>query len=480
MRTNDPSSCAPEEAPAPAPGQFRVPLSLIQEEIWKFLRTWPAMERLLHDTVRIPLPGPADHQLACAVVDHLLRRHELLRTAFRGDDEGRPYQSIGATAAAPPLAVVDLTTLAPDDREEELHRLVGLQHGEPFDISTAPLLRAGLFATDAGSSVLALTTHHLVSDIATEAILAADVTELHRALSAGDEPKLPPLPLQYADFAVWQRQVVAERGVDAEREWWLRTLDGMPLDIPLPHDRPPSPTTSRRTSCFEFVLPADVHAAMQRICREERITLFIVSVAAVQTLVAQYTGRTDIVVLTSLNGRDRPELEGIVGPIANGALLRSDLAGDPSFLQVVQRARGAVLAMFEHQHLPLEQVVEALRERLVAAGIEQHPQVPVSVEFFHAGHGHGQQAGSVPACPPGGHRHIEAGSPEVKDIFNPLAFRVFGDGHRMWGRLAYHEAVFDRHTAERMAVEFERLLTAVAHDPELRISELPAVGRAAS
>ncbi|HEX2699957.1 MAG TPA: condensation domain-containing protein [Acidimicrobiales bacterium] len=479
MRTDEAAEPRPDPA-APAPGQFRVPLSLGQQEIWNHLQTWPAVEHLFHDTVRIPLPGPADHELASAVVDRLLRRHELLRTAFRGDEAGQPYQSIAATVVAPPVGVVDLSALAPDVREEELHRLLALQHAEPFDVSIAPLLHAGLFATGADTSLLALTIHHLVSDIATEGILAADITELHRALASGDEPELPPLPLQYADFAVWQRRLVAERGVDAERNWWLRTLDGMPLDIPLPHDRPPSPTTSKRTSCVEFVVPADVHASMQRICREERSTLFIVSVAAVQTLVAQYTGRTDIVVLTTLNGRDRHELERIVGPIANGALLRADLSGDPSFLEIVQRSRAAVLAVFEHQHLPLEQVVGALRERLVAAGIEQHPQVPVSVEFFHTSQGHGQQAGSVPACPPGGQRHIGAGSAEVQDTYNPLAFRMFGDGHQMWGRLAYHEAVFDQATAERLAVEFRRLLTAVAHDPDLRISELPAVGRAAS
>jgi non-ribosomal peptide synthetase component F len=252
----------------------------------------------------------------------------------------------------------------------------------------------------------------------------------------------------------------------------------MPLDIPLPHDRPPSPTGSKSTSAVDFSIPADVTAAITDLCRRSRSTTYILTVAAVQALVALYTGRSDIVLLTTVNRRDRPELQGVVGPIANGALLRSDLSGDPSFAEVVRRARAAVLAMFEHKHLPLEHIVDQLRAHLLAAGVEQHPQVPVSVEFFQVPTGPSPSDRPLDGGPPAAERHVSAGSTDVKDIFNPLAIRLFADDDRLWGRLAYHDAVFDRATAERLVAELKALLEAVAHDETLRLSELPPVSSA--
>lgn len=453
----------------------RVPLTLMQQEMWDWLERWPRSQELFNDTIRITFPGPFDADVVRRVVEFLVARHEPLRTTLHRDENGTTYQSI-APQLDLDLKVVDLTALPPGEREVELERLVAAQHAEPIDITAGPLFHASVIRTGDAEAVLALTLEHIISDQTTDSILYAELQDVYTALAQGREPTLPSLPIQYADFAIWQAQWLTEERLRAGVLYWRNQLRGMPLDVALPCDRTREPDGDKRTACVDFFIRPEVQAALERLARDTRSTLFIVSVAAVQSLLFQYTEEPDVALLTTFHGRDRPELEGLVGMFAGVALLRGDLSGDPSFEDVIEGAKAAVLGMIEHHYVPFDMVVEALVADLRAQGVEETPQAPVSVEFFHAAEGPLRSGMSLVVRRPERERHLSADSTDVHDTLNPLAFRIFG-GAEMWGRVSYHEAVFDRGTIERLVCELKALLSAVALDPGARLSSLPPVDR---
>ncbi len=452
---------------------IRVPLSLRQEEMWDWLERWPQSKNLFNETIRLTLRVKTSPDLARQVIEYLVERHEPLRTTFRKDELGA-YQSI-APSVPVTLSVESLADVRPEEREAELLRRVSAHDRQPIDVSEGPVFRATLFEVDDQASELVLTVSHIISDQTTDSILYAEMRAVYEALVADSTPDLPPLPLQFADYAIWERQWLDDDYLAGGCRYWCEALKGMPLDLPLPYDRPKTPDGDKQTRGIDFFVPEDVRDALERLTRETRSTFFILVVAAVQALLVSATGQTDVVVLTTFHGRDRPELAGVMGIFAGVGLLRCDLDGDPTFVQVVERARRAVLGMLEHHYVPFDRVVSALIDDLRKEGVEAVPQVPVSVEFFHTTQD-GAQAGMLLTEPrPAVEGHVSPGSPGLYDTINPLAFRLFG-GDGLWGRLSYHDAVFDRSTAERFVDDFKLLLAAAANDPDLRLSHLRVLG----
>ncbi|HEX2699953.1 MAG TPA: condensation domain-containing protein [Acidimicrobiales bacterium] len=449
---------------------IRVPLSLRQQEIWDWLAQWPKAAGFYNDTIRVTLAGRPSVDLVRQVLDFVVERHEPLRTTFHEDGEGT-YQSIGPTVEFD-VPFVDLTSLPPAERDVELQRLLVAQNAEPLDLRTGPPFRVALYKTGDNACELAITLQHIISDQTTDSILYGELLEAHAAFARGEKPDLPTLPIQFADFAIWERQWLTEDRLREGCDYWRAQLRGMPLDVDLPCDRPRRHDGDKRTSGIDFFVPPDVHAGLDRLTRDTSSTLFIVFVAAAQCLLARCTGETDAVVLTTFHGRDRRELEGMMGIFAGAALLRSDLSGDPTFRQVVDRARGAVLGMLEHQFVPFDTVVDAVVADLRAQGVDAFPQVPLSIEFFHAPRGRLLSGMSLIERRPDVEGHVSAESADIDDIINPLAFRIFG-GDQLWGRLSYHDAVFDQATVEHTVADFKALLSVVSVDPGVRLSALP-------
>ena len=449
---------------------IRVPLSLRQEEMWEWLVRWPQSKHLFNETVRTTLPGGTPPELARRTIEYLVDRHEPLRTTFRIDDEGT-YQSI-ATSVPVELPVVRLAGGRREDLEAELRDRVRAHDTEPIDTGRQPIFRATLFEMGDDASELVLTIPHLISDQTTDSILCVEMRTVFEALAAGALPQLPALPLQFADYAIWEREWLTEQYIRQGCHYWSEMLRGMPLDMHLPYDRPKSPDGDKTTSGIDFLLPTEVHDGLDRLAKETRSTFFILSVAAVQALLARATGQTDVVVLTTFHGRDRPELERVMGFFAGAALLRSNLEGDPTFVQVIERARRAVLGMLEHHYVPFDRVVAALVDDLRGEGTDVVPQVPVSVEFFHTSADLEQVGMSSLESRPAVEGPTSSASPGLYDTLNPLAFRLFG-GDGSWGRISYHDAVFDRSTVERLTADFKLLLAVVADDPDIRLSRLP-------
>ena len=423
---------APPLARTLRPPGSRIPLSLAQEQMW-------ALERaadppgLYNITALHRFDGPVDVDALRRALAAVVGRQETLRTGF-GVDGDAPYQSVvDAGEVEVDVAVVE-GTIAEHD-------------AAPFDLARPPLFRAGLFPEPHGSTRLALTIDHLICDGTGAAIL---VSELLDAL-AGRAADLPPLPVQFADFAVWQRASVTSDVLDRQLAWWLDTLAGMPLGPVLPFDHLPA-TPTRRIQATTVDVPPAVRGGLDDVARSTGSTLFTVAVAAMAALVGQYGDTTDVVFSTTLNGRNRAELQDLIGMFSGIGRLRTDLSGDPAFTDVVVRARDRVLGMSENQDVPFLRVRRALLPDFPTGGIELSAALPVELQFFCV--------------------------KDEQELFfrgqlHPLSVTLVDDGSTLTGRLSYKLDFYESATIERLAGDLPRLLAAVAADPSLRFSELP-------
>ncbi|MFP2934847.1 condensation domain-containing protein, partial [Pyxidicoccus sp. 3LG] len=241
----------------------------------------------------------------------LVRRHESLRTTF-SSHQGEPVQVIHP-ASDFLLPVVDLGALSPEHREAEAHRLATEQGVHPFDLSRGPLFRASLLRLAPDDHVLLLNTHHIVSDGWSLGVLVRELAAFYEAFASGTQPNLPPLPVQYADYSVWQRNWLRGDVLDAQLAYWKRQLGEAPHSLELPTDRPRPPVQTFAGSVHPFSLPAELGQRLEALAREHNATLFMVLLAAWQTLLHRYSGQDDVVVGSPIAGRNRSETEGLIG-----------------------------------------------------------------------------------------------------------------------------------------------------------------------
>jgi long-chain acyl-CoA synthetase len=434
------------------------PLSLLQQGIWLVEQLEPG-QPAFNMSIALRLVGALDRGAFARSLAEVVRRHGTLRTTFRSSS-GRPVQVV-APATQPALWWVDLSALAPRARGEEVERRLAVEARRPFDLERGPLLRSTVFCLAETEHALLLNVHHLVADAWSLGVLTRELVELYAAFSRGGSSPLSELPLQYADFAVWQRARFTSGGAAALVDYWRARLDGW-VELRLPTDHPRPPARSFRGGTVRLAIPEGPTATLRALAQAEGATLSMVLAALCQILLGRWTGQEDVVLGLPIAGRNRIETEGLIGPFNNMVVLRTALAGDLSWRAHLARVREAALGAYAHQDLPFEQLVRELGWR---GDPGRHPVVQVALNVRNVPAAARQLPGL--SLHPLGH---ESGSARLD-----LELILWEEPAGLQGSLIYATDLFSAATAARLARHFERLAAAVAADPGQRLAELSAL-----
>ncbi|HEX7243109.1 MAG TPA: amino acid adenylation domain-containing protein, partial [Longimicrobiaceae bacterium] len=446
---------APPIAPVPRGGAL--PLSFAQQRLWFIDQLQPG-SAAYNVAYALRMEGALDVRAVRGALSEVVRRHETLRTTFEALGGGA-VQVIGPPAPVP-VPVADLRRLPEARRGAEALRLAGEESLRPFDLARGPLLRAALLRTGDAEWVLLFTLHHIVSDGWSMDVLLRETSAAYGALTDGRESSLPELPVQYADFAVWQRRWLAGGVLDAQLAWWRERLEGAPPLLDLATDRPRPPVPSDRGATRAFELAPRSAAALRELSRREGATLFMTLLAGWQLLLGRYSGQDDVSVGVPIAGRTRVETEGLIGFFVNTLVVRADLSGEPGFRELLARVRETTLGAYGHQDVPFERLVEELTpERSLA-------HTPFFQAMFSL-----QGAGRPPLRLGGLAAEPLAGDRDEPAKFD-LTLDVVEDGERLHGTLTYRADLWDGATAGRILDHFARLLDAVAADPDRPVGEV--------
>ncbi len=340
-----------------APRTGPLPLSFAQQRLW-FIDQLEPGSPLYNVPVALRVAGALSASVLARTLGEIVRRHEVLRTIFSSSD-GAPVQRV---QPAVPLAlpVIDLSALPAPVREELPFPLVSAEASRPFDLTRGPLLRVTLLRMRGDDHVALLVMHHIVSDGWSMSLMVREITALYAAYAAGSSSPLPELPVQYADFATWQREELRGELLEAQMAYWRRQLAGLPPALELPTDRPRSPQQGSGGGLRRVSLPAALVRRVQALGRRQGVTPFMALLAVFQLLLSRYSGQSDLAVGTPVAGRTRQELEGLIGFFVNTLVLRGDLTAGPSFRELLLRVRETALAAHTHQEVPFEKLVEEL------------------------------------------------------------------------------------------------------------------------
>ncbi len=436
-----------------------LPLSFAQQALW-FLDQLEPGRPTFNVAAALRVAGPLDATALGRAFDEILRRHEALRTTF-ATVEGRPVQVIAAPAHVP-IDFVDLTDRV--DPVREAQRLAIEEARRPFDLARGPLVRAGLLRLGADEHAVLLTMHHIVTDGWSMGVAAQELATLYGAFREGQASPLPDPAIQYADYAAWQRDWLRGEVLDDLLGYWTRQLAGVPT-LELPTDRPRPAVRGSRGATRPFTLPAELAEGLHALARREGVTPFMVLLAAFQALLLRYSGQDDFAVGTPIANRNKAETEGLIGYFVNMLALRTDLSGDPSFLELLGRVRDVAFGAFEHQNLPLEAVVEALPHQRDPA------RTPLfQVMFVLQNNRMPDVSRADLALAP---LVVTEGTGTAKFDLT-LALEEF-DGEFL-GSFESSTDLFDIATIDRMIGHFRSLLGAAVAHPATRLSELPLLG----
>ena len=446
----------------PVPREGDLPLSFAQERLWLIDQLEPGSP-LYNIAAALRAEGPLDSGALARVLGEIVRRHEALRTVFASRG-GAPVQ--GIRPAEPfALPLVDLSALPDGVREALAPALAREEAGRPFDLAQGPVLRCLLLRLTERDHAVALTLHHIAGDGWSMGILVREVAALYPAFAARRPSPLSELPVQYADFAVWQRSWLLGEVLEQEIAFWRRQLAGLPPLLELATDRPRPAAQSYRGATRPVRLPAGLSRQAEALGRQEGATLFMVLLAAFQALLARYSGQDDLAVGSPVAGRNRVETEGLIGFFVNTLVLRGDLSGTPTFRQLLGRARETALAAWLHQDVPFEKLVEELApERSLAHA----PLFQVVLVLQNA---------SVAS--------LEVENLRLRSVDVDAATAKFDltvnlsehDGGLI-GVVEHATDLFDATTVDRLFAGFERLLAAAVAGPDLPAAELPLLGEA--
>ena len=391
-------------------------------------------------------------------LNEIVRRHESLRTTFATVD-GQPFQVISPTASLE-LPIVDLRDLPQEGRYDEALRAAAVEAKRPFDLSSGPLFRATLIRLADDDHILLLVMHHIVSDGWSVGVFTREMSTLYQAFSTGKPSPLPELPIQYADFAVWQREWLQGEVLDTQLSYWKQQLEGAPPVLELPTDYPRPAIETFRGGKISTEIPKSLTEALKAMSRREGATLFMTLMAGFQTLLYRYTGQEDVVVGSPIANRNRTEIEGLIGFFVNELVLRADLSGNPSFRELLSRVREAALGAYAHQDLPFEKLVKELQPQ---RDISRNPLFQVALV--------NQNAPSERLDLPG--LKVTPVEVDTDTAKFDLSLHLWEEADGLKGRWEYGADLFDAATIVRMAGHYNNLLEAVVRDPDQRLSELP-------
>ena len=459
---------APPLPIGPRPQQGMAPLSVVQAQVWVFDQILSGLP-LFNISHAIRLTGSLDVGALEQSYDEIVRRHAVLRTTFVSMN-GQPMQVI-TPALHVPIQAVDLSTLPERQKRVEARRLARAAAQAPFDLAQGPLCRVQLLRLEAQEHLLLTTMHHIISDGWSLGILTHELAVLYAAFAAGRPSPLPPLPIQYADFAHWQQQWRHSEARDAALAYWQEQLhDPLPV-LELPTDRPRTAALSFDTARQLLRLPGELVQALTRLCRREGSTLFMTLLAAFKILLYSYTGQADLCVGTLLTNRPRPEIEGLLGLFINTVLLRTNLGGDPTLRQVLRQVRDTALAAYAHQDLPFEDLVQALeRER----ALKRSSLCQVLFVLQHAVPPPRQLPGLTLRVMAAHQGMTEPGiTATTFDCI--LIMRETPQG--LTASCIYKTALFEATTIKRLLRDFQEVLARLVAQPEQQLSTLGALGR---
>jgi amino acid adenylation domain-containing protein len=455
LETNEPGP--PHPSIARRSDQEPIPLSFAQQRMWVLDQMDPGT--YINSVSRaLSLSGPLDVDALERSLEEILRRHEGLRTTFPLAD-GTPVQVI-APHRARSLPVTDLREVPESGRKDHARQLAMEEFRRPFDLSGGPLFRAALLRLEEKEHVLLVTMHHIVSDGWSMGVLFREMAPLYEAFSGGKPSPLAELSVQYADFSQWQRRWLQGEVLEKQLSYWKRQLAGELPVLDLPTDRPRPPVQTYNGATCSLMLPRELSESLNALSRKEGVTLFMTLLAAFQVLLHRFSGKDDILVGTPIANRNPMEIEGLIGLFVNTLVLRTDLSGAPGFLELLRRVRETALGAYEHQDLPFEKLVEAIRpERDVS-------RTPIFQTMF--------QLRNIP----GKTSHFPG--LEVRDFDVPvrtsnfdLSVDVTEEDEGLFCLFEYNTDMFDHDTVRRMLGHYRTLLAGIAADPERKISMLP-------
>ncbi len=446
----------------PIPRREFMDVSFAQHRLWLLQQLEPD-NAFYNRPAAVRLEGRLDYPALKRAMNEIVRRHESLRTRFV-EQEHQVRQTIDPPAAVP-LPVSDLRDLQAGDLEDSLHRAIIREARLPFDLQRGPLVRVRLFLLRDSSRdapalhVLSVVIHHIVFDGWSVGVLIDEFAALYAAFASGHDSPLPDLPLQYADFADWQRQVLKGPVLDQHLDHWRARLGSEPARLDLPTDRPRPPQQSFRGANHVFRPAVDQTARLHSLARRLRIHSFTVWLAVFQILLQRYSGQRDIVLGTVIANRTRPELEHMIGFFVNTLVLRADLSGRPSFENLLRQDQEHLLNAYTHQDLPFEVLVEALKP---SRDPGRNPLFQVAIVLHNA------PIGTL--CLPGLQAEPLSIDPGATQF--DLSLHLTEDQNGMHGVLEYNPDLFDRETIARMASRFETLLDAALAEPSRCIDDL--------
>ncbi|MFS0517035.1 amino acid adenylation domain-containing protein [Nostoc sp. UIC 10607] len=432
-------------------------LSYAQQRLW-FLDQFEPNSPFYNMSIALRLEGTVEVAALEQSFQEIIHRHEALRTNFITVD-GQATQII-QTETNWTVSVVDLKHLSTTKQEVASQQLVQQQAIQPFELATQALVRATLVVLSETEHILLMCIHHIVSDGWSIGLFLQELAALYNAYSQGKSSTLAPLPIQYADFALWQRQWLQGEVLQSQLSYWQQKLASAPTLLSLPTDRPRPAVQTYQGTHQEFALSEELTSKLAKLSQEQGVTLFMTLLAAYDTLLYRYTGTEDILVGSPIANRDRSEIEGLIGFFVNTLVMRTDLSGNPSFSELLSRVREIAMEAYSHQHLPFEMLVEALQPE---RDLSHSPLFQVMFVLQNAPTSGLELTG------------LTVSSLPIKGTTSrfDLTLIIQNTPTGLVGVWEYNTYLFDASTIERMTGHFVTLLEGIIANPEERISQLP-------
>ena len=436
----------------------RAPLAYAQERMWVLYQLDP-LSSAFNIFTAVRLEGNLDIATLKRAIATIVRRHEVLRTTFDVTADGRPFQSVHPPPSYWPLPLTDLTSLPDPERDAKVRCLVATEAARPFNLQTGPTFRTALICLGTREHVLLLSMHHMIADDWSMHILVREIAVLYAAFAAGAPAPLTNLPVQYADFAVWQRQWLQGEVLQKQLDYWRRQFVDLPAGLDVSAD---FPRKAVQSFCGEreFVsLDEELSEHLKELGQREGATLFITLLAAFQLLLHQYSGQKDIVIGTNIANRDRCSIENLIGFFGNKIVLRTNLSGNPTFRELLARARDVTFGAYAHRDVPFEMLLESIRPK------RYNPLAPLFQVMLVF------QTAPFTTLEVDGLKLSLMHSRNETSNFD-LVLYMTGTVGRLAGQLHYNTDLFAANTIRRLLDRYQNLLHAIVADPDARIDSL--------
>ncbi|MGC1373345.1 MAG: amino acid adenylation domain-containing protein [Candidatus Sulfotelmatobacter sp.] len=437
------------------------PASLAQRRLW-FLEQLQAETPVYNVDVGLWLYGPLNLAALQSSLQEVVNRHESLRTSFRLQG-GEVLQVVAPTLEVTILGV-DFSNLP--DPLPRAYEFAKREVETPFDLSTGPLFRARIIRVGAEEQIFLCTMHHSITDAWSMQLFVKELGTLYEAFSDGKPYHLPELPIQYGDYSEWQHETFATEIAQQQLDYWKRTLQGAPPVLELPTDRPRRVEQRFRGATHTSEVPSEIVERVRAFAARQQATPFMLFLAALKVLLFRYTGEADVVVGVPVAGRSRVETETLIGFFVNSLALRSDVNGNPRFIDFLAQIRETTLAAFAHADVPFEQVVEALQPE---RNLSYNPVFQVMCSSIKSAVG-SRDFGNLKVFP-----YVIDRSASIFDLNVTLVEWLDGT---CWTQIDYNTDLFDASTIEHLQQHFHNLLEGIAANPEQRIADLPLLSEA--